>query len=453
MRTIGLLTAVALFPLFGSLVANQDDWNGDDVTRVTTSVTVTVWNDDAAATEDSVYNDYDSEEDYESPFDQPEEEFGLVEDPSETEDTSENEFEVEEQPESPEPVAESEEAPEEAVEPVVEQPPVPDESADPVVPVAEEPVAEEPAEVGSAPPKPPVLGFTEKEGSMKPTKAYKTPFVPETKTSWTPEVTGVTGKSSTTPIISCKGKSEIALTYSEGPTEASVKIAQQLSEFDAKANFFVNSTWLTSAKHETILQNLHSAGHLIGMTYRAKNDKPEDMSDEQLEADMIENARRIQKVIGVAPKYVRLHSATKDPRIDRILANLGFVTVGYNLDSEDYIQKKATGPGSIQEFYQQALAREKGASFIAVHYDVPQSSSVNAVRHIVKAITDAGFSLVRLDNCLADSNPYKMMAESPIYVHDPISSVAKPTQQLPKGHEPTKARQSKVKLRAPKYLS
>ncbi|KAG1449945.1 hypothetical protein G6F56_008493 [Rhizopus delemar] len=142
------------------------------------------------------------------------------------------------------------------------------------------------------------------------------------------------------------------------------------------------------------------------MSYRVKNDNPNSMKDDALLADMIESARKIQKIIGVAPKYVRVHGST-DARVGRLLSSLGFVAVEYNLDSEDYVPKKATGPGSIQEYYKKALSKSPKGSFIAVHYDMPQSSSVNAVGSIVSAIEEAGYSMVRLDGCLNDPNPYK----------------------------------------------
>ncbi|CAO3683916.1 unnamed protein product [Rhizopus stolonifer] len=261
----------------------------------------------------------------------------------------------------------------------------------------------------------PVIGFTEKK-ETKPTKAFKPTRPHVTKTASVP----FQSVKPVAKIDSCKTPGDIALTYNEGPTDATLKIAEQLSQSDARVNFFVNSTWLSIPKYATVLQDLYRTGHLIGMSYRVKNDNPNSMTDNVLLADMVESARKIQKIIGVAPKYVRVHGSS-DARVGKLLSSLGFVTIGYNLDSGDYLPKKATGPDSIQEYYKKALSKSPKGSFIAIHYDMPQSSSVNAVGSIVSAIEEAGYSMVRLDGCLKDPNPYKKFAESPIFVHDPFS--------------------------------
>lgn len=165
--------------------------------------------------------------------------------------------------------------------------------------------------------------------------------------------------------------------------------------------------------YAAIASDVYKAGHLIGMTYRMKNDNPRTISDSELKKDIIENAQAIEKLLGVAPKYVRLHLLDQsNARIEKVMAELGFVTVGYNLDSEDYVEKNATGPGSVQEAYAKAFKdfSEKfgtKGSFVAIHYDVPQSSSLSAVGHIVNTIEQEGYMMVRLDGCLNDPKPYK----------------------------------------------
>lgn len=195
--------------------------------------------------------------------------------------------------------------------------------------------------------------------------------------------------------------------------------------------------------YAAIASDVYKAGHLIGMTYRMKNDDPKAISDSELKKDIIENAQAIEKLLGVAPKYVRLHLLDQsNARIEKVMAELGFVTVGYNLDSEDYVEKNATGPGSVQEAYTRAFKdfSEKfgtKGSFVAIHYDVLQSSSVSAVGHIVNTIEQEGYMMVRLDGCLNDPKPYKkckwrlasrilltfhsLAAESTVYVHDQFS--------------------------------
>lgn len=166
-------------------------------------------------------------------------------------------------------------------------------------------------------------------------------------------------------------------------------------------------------QYALVTENLYKDGHLIGMAYRVKNDNSKDMTNEDLKHDIIKNARVIENLIGVAPKYVRLHyTKEKDIRLEKTLAELGFVTVGYNLDSQDYLKKNTTGPDSVPDIYSKTLKNfkekynEKG-SFISIHYDGPHSSSLDSIGHIVNTIEGEGYMMVRLDGCMNDEKPYK----------------------------------------------
>ncbi|KAI8384199.1 hypothetical protein BD560DRAFT_474615, partial [Blakeslea trispora] len=225
----------------------------------------------------------------------------------------------------------------------------------------------------------------------------------------------------------CVKEGQIAVTYSEGPSDATARIVRHLNKADARASFFVNATWLYTQQYAMVLKNAYNSGHFIGMTYRVPGDNPSALSDNEIRSNIIENAHIIESVIQVAPKYVRLHyTEQRDPRTENILKELGFVLVGYNLDSLDYIKKDLTGPDSIQQVYLDTFEKYKDTydskgSFISIQYDLPFTGSLSATPYIIKTINDKGYSMVRLDGCLADSTPYKKTANSTEYVHDHFS--------------------------------
>ncbi|KAI9304479.1 hypothetical protein BJ944DRAFT_163492, partial [Cunninghamella echinulata] len=226
---------------------------------------------------------------------------------------------------------------------------------------------------------------------------------------------------------SCHTQGQIAVTYSEGPSDATAQIVKQLNNADAHASFFVNATWLYMQQYATVVENTYKAGHLIGMTYRVKNDDASSLTDKELRDDIISNARAIEALIKVAPKYVRLHySAKADTRTEAIIRDLGFVLVGYNLDSQDYALKDPTGPQSIGELYKSTLKHQKDTydslgSFISIQYDIPDTGALAAVPFMVNTIQDNGYLMVRLDGCLNDPKPYKKSADSLDYVSDKFS--------------------------------
>ncbi|KAI9345732.1 hypothetical protein BD770DRAFT_308780, partial [Pilaira anomala] len=212
-------------------------------------------------------------------------------------------------------------------------------------------------------------------------------------------------------VIACRSEGQIAITYSEGPSDTTAGIARQLNERNTRGNFFVSTTWLNQQRYAMVLQNAYNAGHFIGMTYRLPSEDPESLSDEEIKQDIIKNAKMIETLIQISPKYVRLHfSAQSDGRTEHILRELGFILVSYNLDGKDYVHDKpeliAEEYKNTFENYRKQHENSKG-SFIAIQYDIPETKSMLAVPNILDLIEEEGFTPVRMDGCLNDAKPYK----------------------------------------------
>ncbi|CEP20009.1 hypothetical protein [Parasitella parasitica] len=220
----------------------------------------------------------------------------------------------------------------------------------------------------------------------------------------------------------CANSGQIALTYNEGPSDVTAKVLNGLKAAQAKANFFVNATWLYTQQYAMILQRAYNDGHFIGMTYRAPGDTSEGLTDEQIKTDVTNTAKIIETLIGVAPKYVRLHySQPEDIRLENIIRSMGYTLVSYNLDTMDYNYKN--NPEGISDLYKEIFAKQidtydsKG-SFISVQYDIPDTGSWQAIYDVVRTINEAGYTMVRLDGCLNDKQPYKEHAGSTKFVSD-----------------------------------
>ncbi|KAI8377859.1 uncharacterized protein BYT42DRAFT_637481, partial [Radiomyces spectabilis] len=233
-------------------------------------------------------------------------------------------------------------------------------------------------------------------------------------------------------VTGCRTHGQVALTYSEGPSDATAGIARQLNQAEARGNFFINASMMYAQQYAMVVQNLYHAGHLIGMTYRVPFDLEErgteSVTDDMLVNDILNQAYMIETLIGMAPKYVRMHYTATSPspldvRAEHLLHQNGFVLVGYNLDSKDYQLKDG---GSIEKEYVRAFRHQKDTydakgSFISIQYDVPSTGSLKAVPNVIKALNDEGYTAVRLDGCLNDPAPYKASAQQLSYVGDKFS--------------------------------
>ncbi|KAI8379397.1 uncharacterized protein BYT42DRAFT_568657 [Radiomyces spectabilis] len=207
----------------------------------------------------------------------------------------------------------------------------------------------------------------------------------------------------------CANPGQIAVTYNEGPSDVTAKVLNGLKATQAKANFFVNATWLYTQQYAMILQRAYNDGHLIGMTYRAPGDSSNGLSDQQIQSDVTNTAKIIETLIGVAPKYIRLHyTQPEDIRLENIIRAMGYTLVAYNLDTQDYNFKQ--DPDGIAKLYKSTFEKQldtydsKG-SFISMQYDIPDTGSWQAIYDVVRVINDSGYTMVRMDGCLNDKQP------------------------------------------------
>ncbi|KAK3825227.1 MAG: hypothetical protein J3Q66DRAFT_277417, partial [Benniella sp.] len=204
-------------------------------------------------------------------------------------------------------------------------------------------------------------------------------------------------------LTSCQTPGQIALTYSEGPSEATMEM---LKEAQARVTFFANATWLQYMYGATRV-------HLIGMTYRLPSDSSAGLTDDDVKNDIARNSRTIQDLIGVYPKYMKIHESNlKDPRLLNIAKSMGYTLVGFNMDEYDYKYNAAATAGQIVDVYSFMFSKQmdaygRKASYVVAGYDVPSTGAAAALPKVINTINANGYDMVRLDGCTNDKNPYK----------------------------------------------
>ncbi|KAG0030694.1 chitin deacetylase [Podila clonocystis] len=214
-------------------------------------------------------------------------------------------------------------------------------------------------------------------------------------------------------LTSCQTPGQIALTYSEGPSEATMAMLETLKEASAKVTFFTNATWLQYMQYAGVTRHAYLDGHLIGMTYRLPSDTSVGRSDEELKQDIARASRTIQDLIGVYPRYMKVHESNlKDARLLNLVKSMGYTLVGFNLDEYDYKYNTAATAGQIAEVYNAMFTKQmdaygRKASYIVAGYDVPTTGAASGLPKVVNMIQAHGYDMVRLDGCTNDKTPYK----------------------------------------------
>ncbi|ORZ15535.1 hypothetical protein BCR41DRAFT_278761, partial [Lobosporangium transversale] len=214
-------------------------------------------------------------------------------------------------------------------------------------------------------------------------------------------------------VTSCQTPGQVALTYSEGPSEATMEMLQTLKEAQARVTFFANATWLQYMQYAGVTRHAYLDGHLIGMTYRLPSDSSSTLTDDQIKNDIAKNSRTIQDLIGVYPKYMKIHESNlKDSRLLSLVKTMGYSLVGFNMDEYDYKYTTLETAGQIAEVYNSMFSKQmdaygRKASYVVAGYDVPSTGAAAALPKVVNTINTHGYDMVRLDGCVNDKTPYK----------------------------------------------
>ncbi|KAF9584943.1 chitin deacetylase [Lunasporangiospora selenospora] len=214
-------------------------------------------------------------------------------------------------------------------------------------------------------------------------------------------------------LTSCQTPGQISLTYSEGPSEATMEMLQTLKEAQARVTFFTNATWLQYMQYAGVTRHAYLDGHLIGMTYRLPSDNSAGLTDTDIKEDIGRASRTIQDLIGVYPRYMKIHESNlKDSRLLNLCKSMGYTLVGFNMDEYDYKYNSAASSSQIAEVYNAMFSKQmdaygRKASYVVAGYDVPTTGAAVALPKVINTINAHGYDMVRLDGCTNERTPYK----------------------------------------------
>lgn len=188
---------------------------------------------------------------------------------------------------------------------------------------------------------------------------------------------------------------------------------ETLREAQGKVTFFANATWLQYMQYAGVARHAYLDGHLIGMTYRLPGDSFTGHTDDEIKQDIARNSRTIQDLIGVYPRYMKIHESNlKEARLLNLVKSMGYTLVGFNMDEYDYKYNTAATSGQIAGVYDAMFSKQmdaygRKASYVVAGYDVPSTGAASGLPKVINTIQAHGYDMVRLDGCTNDKTPYK----------------------------------------------
>lgn len=184
---------------------------------------------------------------------------------------------------------------------------------------------------------------------------------------------------------------QVALTFDDGPAEATGVVLDALRVRGARATFFVVGWRLRS--FSSLVCRVAADGHELGnhtWNHRLSGGRLGDLA--QLAATNAE----IQRVSGSEPSLFRPPFGRYQPRLAHLVAAAGLSAVGWDVDSSDW---RRPDPDALVEH---VMAETRNGSIILLH-DGPQmapSRVATVLDRLLRRLADQGYELVTVSELL-----------------------------------------------------
>jgi LAS superfamily LD-carboxypeptidase LdcB len=126
----------------------------------------------------------------------------------------------------------------------------------------------------------------------------------------------------------------------------------------------------------------------------------------------------LQEITGKPPKpYMRMPFGARNPRVLKIVGDLGYRSIFWSLDSADWRE------GWTAPMVQERVIEMTGNGFIVVHHSSP-AATADSLDAIIKALKQKGFQLVTVSALLAQQGGASIQATTPGYEPDDLQDLA-----------------------------
>ena len=190
-------------------------------------------------------------------------------------------------------------------------------------------------------------------------------------------------------------KKLIALTFDDGPGEYTERLLDILSQYNAKATFFVLGNCIDNK--ESILERMINEGHEIGnhtfshrpLTY---------MTDDEIMAEITDTTEKISSACGTSPSFVRAPYGDINEKVQNIGKSLNVAFAGWALDTVDWNTKDSDAVCA-------SIVNEAAEGDIVLCHD-PHKSTVDAIEKALPLLIENGFQSVTLSELLTSNDGY-----------------------------------------------
>jgi peptidoglycan/xylan/chitin deacetylase (PgdA/CDA1 family) len=201
-------------------------------------------------------------------------------------------------------------------------------------------------------------------------------------------------------ITRCKTPNSIALTFDDGPSEHTPALLDLLKKEDVRATFFIVGNALSSLEHKKTCKRTFDEGHLIG-SHTFTHPWIPNLSDAQIKDELSKTEAAIDSIIGFKVQFLRPPFGAMDERSFKLIKSMGYEIVNWNVDSNDWRYEAAKSFSGMEDEFKLKVqtAKKNNESIIALQHDTI-SESVKSTKEFIRVAKEAGYTFLRVDECL-----------------------------------------------------
>lgn len=193
------------------------------------------------------------------------------------------------------------------------------------------------------------------------------------------------------------GCDRVALIFNAGIGETpSETILETLIDSQAPATLFAMGWW--AEEYPEYLTQLATEANVVVGTHGNTQTLLTDASDGEIAAEVSDSAAAIEAVLGYPPaRYYTPYATDSDPRVQRVIAEQGYLPVGWTAAGADY-----TDSDTAEGVYDRVMADVEDGAIIELHLDGPSTdeSTALALPTIIRDLEAQGYTLVTVPEIL-----------------------------------------------------
>ncbi|RKP13004.1 chitin deacetylase, partial [Piptocephalis cylindrospora] len=205
-------------------------------------------------------------------------------------------------------------------------------------------------------------------------------------------------------IYGCTEPKTLALTFDDGPHIYTPSLLRTLDQYGVKATFFVNGdnygSILTRKNREIVQQAYHDGHQIASHTWDHKDLAT--LTGAQVRKEMTRLDDALRQIIGRSPLYMRPPYGSTSPMARRILHDMGYKVVIWNIETQD--TEHPNNVAASMDAYHRALeapgASRKG--WIALQHDPVRSTSLQLAPQAIRLAQRLGYRFATVAECLGD---------------------------------------------------